>query len=100
MARHLGVRYRRADAATRTPAEPTQALSLDAIAELPASLRSELRDAVLTLDVKRISQTIEKVAEHDAALSSMLARYAERFAYSPILKAIERAVREESTASG
>jgi signal transduction histidine kinase/ligand-binding sensor domain-containing protein/CheY-like chemotaxis protein len=98
MARHLGVHYRRAAARHQPSREQSLALSPDAVAALPEALRLELRGAVVALDAKRISETIEKVAKHDAVLASVLARYAEKFAFSPILKAVD-AVREESTAS-
>jgi hypothetical protein len=45
---------------------------------VPADLRRKLRDAVISLDPKRISETIDKVAEHDTALRSALAGFAER----------------------
>ena len=78
--------------------EQSLALSPDAVAALPEALRLELRDAVVTLDAKRISETIEKVAKHDAVLGSVLARHVERLAFSPILKAVDT-VLKESTAS-
>jgi signal transduction histidine kinase/DNA-binding response OmpR family regulator len=98
MARHLGVRYSRAEAAPESSGQETLALCPDTIAALPEALRLELRDAVVALDAKQISETIEKVAKHNAALGSVLIRYAKRFAYSPILKAIA-AVPEKSMAS-
>jgi len=89
MERHLGVRYRRAEAESPPPAGPAETLRPEAIAALPASLRAELRDAVVALDAERISRTVRKVSEHDAALGSALARYAEAYSYTPILLAVE-----------
>jgi len=88
--RHLGLRYLRAEAAP-PPAGHSAELSKDAIAALPSALRAELLDAVTALNAKRISQAIAKVAEHDAPLGSVLAGYAERYAYTAILSAVEDA---------
>jgi len=89
MERHLGVRYRRAEAEPALPGGPGEGLRPEAIAALPASLCAELRDAVVALDAERISRTIQKVSEHDAALGSGLARYAKGYSYTAILLAIE-----------
>jgi CheY-like chemotaxis protein len=91
MARHLGVRYRRTDVVPAASETWAPAPSLDGIAELPASLRNELRDGLVRLDAKMISHAIVKIAEQDAALGSVLAQYAARLTYSPILNAIDTA---------
>ncbi|MEO8369056.1 MAG: ATP-binding protein [Candidatus Solibacter sp.] len=87
----LGVRYSYEDAEPRLTAEPIAELRPDAIAALPAWLREELRDAVISLDVKRISRTVQKVSDHDAALGSVLARYAQGYAFTAMLAAVEGA---------
>jgi signal transduction histidine kinase/ligand-binding sensor domain-containing protein/CheY-like chemotaxis protein len=97
MARHLGIRYRCAHAPLQPEAQ-ISALSPVAIALLPAALRIKLRNALMTLDSKVISETINEVAEHDAVLGSVLAQYANTCSYSPILNAVN-AVKEQSTAS-
>jgi len=99
MQRHLGVRYRREEAAPQPVREPASEVPADAIAALPAELRSELRDALVTLDGERIFRAIEKVARHDAAVGEMLARCAKAYQYTPILNAVEDG-NEDSTASG
>jgi signal transduction histidine kinase/CheY-like chemotaxis protein len=87
MARHLGVRYRLSKAA---PAgESSAVLRPEELASLPDELRAELQDAVITLNMERIARVIERVRQRDAALGAMLARCAERFAYTVILKALE-----------
>ena len=88
MARHLGVHYRRGEAASVLREQQNAELNPDAIAALPAALRMELRGALIALDAERISRTVEKVAEHDAALAAVLSRYTERFSYTPILRAV------------
>ncbi len=89
MERHLGVRYVRAEELPQPPGDPARELRNDAIASLPDALRSELRDAVTSLNAERISKIIAKVAEHDAALGSVLTRCAERYAYTAILTAVK-----------
>jgi CheY-like chemotaxis protein len=89
MARHLGVCYRLAETPPVSSAGPLAELRLEAIAALPADLRAALRDALTTLEANRISQALERVAEHDATLGSVLARYAEKFAYTAIYDAIK-----------
>jgi signal transduction histidine kinase/ActR/RegA family two-component response regulator len=88
MARHLGVRYlyRVAPLATQEPASAPQP---DALAALPRDLRGHLKDAVISLDVRRIASMIDRVAERDAALGRMLASCAEGFAYTAILNALD-----------
>lgn len=87
LARHLGVRYRRAESSSLSNAAPV--VSREAVAALPRVLREELRNALVALDAKRISHAVEKVAEQDSILGSDLARLAERFAYTPIFDALE-----------
>jgi signal transduction histidine kinase/DNA-binding response OmpR family regulator len=89
LARHLGVRYRRAESPTQPQAAPSGVLRLEVVAALPAALRNELHYSLLTLDAKRISEVVEKVAEQDPSLGSVLASLSERFAYTPIFNALE-----------
>jgi signal transduction histidine kinase/CheY-like chemotaxis protein len=89
MARHLGVRYRRAPAVPLLKREPAAELRPDAIAALPAVLRAELLDALTVLDVDRILRTVAKVAEQDADLGFALELLAKRYAYTAMLEAIE-----------
>ena len=95
MRRHLGVRYRRPDRVPERREDRRPALPVDAIAQLPTALRIKLRSALVTLNTTLILETIREVTEQDAVLGSVLARYAEKLAYSPILNAID-AVKEES----
>ena len=65
------------------------AISRDAVASLPAAVRAELYQAVVSLDGRRIARAVEKVAEHDDALARALSSYAERYSYTPILNAVD-----------
>jgi len=91
MARHLGVRYRyeKWDPSAERPA----LLRPENLAELPLELRAELRAALTSLDGDRITRTVESIQAHDAPLAAVLARLADGYSYSAILKAIDIAER-------
>ena len=89
LARHLGLRYRRA-ALPASPARPPQAeLRPEDLVALPRDLLVELRQALIALNVKRISRTVERVAERNAPLGAALSSCAGRFAYTAMLDAVE-----------
>ena len=98
MASHLGVRYRYAEAAPLTPAEPV-ALQAEAFTTLSGALRAELRDAIVSLHRERIVGSIGRVSERDFKLGSALTHCVDRFAYSEIFRAI-KGCPTESTNSG
>ena len=89
MARHLSVRYLYRAVVGAPPAGSVEALRSEALAVLPEQLREELADAVVRLDAGPISEVIERVSRHDAQLSRVLSNYAERFAFTEILIALE-----------
>ncbi len=83
LARHLGVRYVYHDEA----AAADEAKSLEA---LPESLRVELSDALISLNVERITHTIDRISEYDATLGERLTRRAARLSYTSILHDLGR----------
>lgn len=86
MEQHLGVRY------LYEPNEPSTAdaeLSSRTLAQLPESLRQELADALLHGNTEHVTDLIQRIEEHDAALAKVLARHVALFNYLPILKALE-----------
>ena len=89
MARHLGVHYSYRNVQPARAADGPASASRPDFATIPVSLRKELKDALLHLDSKRISEVIQRVAEHDAQLGEFLSRAAQRFAYTEIFKASE-----------
>jgi signal transduction histidine kinase/ligand-binding sensor domain-containing protein/CheY-like chemotaxis protein len=89
MARHLGVRYRRAEPLPESSEGPLAALRPADLAALPRELRDELANALITLDRARIANVIQRVSERNAALGVVLARHADRFAYTAMLHAVE-----------
>ena len=96
--RQLGVRYRRAGTAPEG-AGLQPAISRDAVASLPVSVCAELYQAVVSLDVKRISRAVEEIAGHDAALARILASYTQKYSYTPILNALDLADGKRSSIS-
>jgi DNA-binding response OmpR family regulator len=85
MARQLGVRYQRK--AVPVDGDPAAELRTEDLAALPQELRAELREALLVLDVERISAAIDRVSQENAPLGSALARCASRYAYTAMLDA-------------
>ena len=57
------------------------------LSALPDELRKELRDALITLNPVWISTAIERISEENRPLGLILARYADRNAYSTIFDA-------------
>ena len=84
MAKHLGVRYRRAEA----KAAVAGVLRPEDLAALPEELRRDLAGAVATLDNTQIAGVIQRVSELNPALGLVLAEHAERLAYSAIHRAL------------
>ena len=88
MARHLGVRYHVSEGAAEADSERVGELMAEDLSALPDELRKELRDAVIMLNPARISTAIERISQENRALGLILARYADRSAYSKIFDAI------------
>ena len=71
------------------PGEPIAELRPEDLAALPKDLRAGLREALIALDVERISAAIGRVSQESAPLGSALALYASRYAYTAMLDAIK-----------
>jgi PAS domain S-box-containing protein len=93
MERQLGVRYV-SDEQPSAGAGATGELRPEALAALPSGLRAELMDALICLDVERISEIVQRVSERDSALGSVLAQHAGGLAYTFILKSLRAADRD------
>jgi PAS domain S-box-containing protein len=72
--------------ADSTLPETGRQLRLD---HLPAPLRQELHNALISLDSEYISAVIQQVATHDAKLHKTLSHLAGNFDYPAILKALQ-----------
>ena len=88
MACHLGVRYQVSEGAAKSDGERVGELRAEDLSALPDELRKALRDALIMLNPPPISAAIERIAEQDPALGLILARYADRYAYTEIFDAI------------
>ncbi len=86
MEHHLDVTWRD----ERRPSERSPAgLRPEALAALPEDLRTQLTDAVVTLDADQIAGVIERISGVDAALGSALAYYADRFSLTMVWDALK-----------
>jgi len=95
MSRRLGIRY----IYEAAPAEPGSVprgaeVSSEAVAALPLALREELHEALLRLNMARISAVIERIAERDGRLGAALKRLAESMDYHRLLLLCEETGRE------
>ena len=88
MALHLGVRYVYGAASKAAVREPLPTLRPEDLAALPAALRGELEDAVISLDPARIAFLVSQVSEQTPPLGVVLGRLANKLAYSRILYAL------------
>ncbi len=84
MARHLGASYRSDSADQRPREEVAPPLRPEALAAIPDDLRAELTNALLTLDIERITPAIRRIAELDATLGLALASHAQRYAFTEV----------------
>jgi CheY-like chemotaxis protein len=89
LARHLGVRFRSDGEVPQRSCEAPGFLRQAALQALPGELQSELRQAIMALDEKRISAAIARVSQIDPILGSVLSGYAKQFAYTAIFAALE-----------
>ena len=87
LARQLQVEYRY-DVDQSTPIDAALAVDAATLSALPATLRQQLRDALLSLDCERIARAIERIGDVDPVSAQALAQCADTFDYSPILNAL------------
>jgi CheY-like chemotaxis protein len=97
MSRQLGVRYRRK--AAPVAENPMPVLRPEALAALPQELREALREALLALDVERVSVAIQRTSGENDEIGSALACYARRYAYTAILNAIDPELTQSAEAT-
>jgi hypothetical protein len=91
LGRHLSIRYRLAGQPGSPQPELDRNTAAESMAAIPDDLRQELRDAIVSLDSRRIATVIAKVAEFDDALAAVLRSMYDRLAYTAMLKTIESA---------
>jgi signal transduction histidine kinase/DNA-binding response OmpR family regulator len=89
LTRHLGIRFVEEESSENATTEPVTALRPETFATLPTEIQKELTDALISLDVARINETIRKVSLLNPALGDALAHHADRFDYTRILEAVQ-----------
>jgi CheY-like chemotaxis protein len=98
MARHLGMRFAPRYNSLPSHESGVRGLSPDALIPIPKAQRMQLADALISLDVERVNAVISEIAQLDEGLGAILNHYAESFAYTELLGAIEP--REATTQEG
>lgn len=87
LSKHLGVDYIYEEASVTEEAGMT--LTPDRLAVLPALVRSELKEALESLERDCIASIIDQVADYDPPLRDTLSLLADNFDYPTILKALK-----------
>jgi len=88
LARQLGIKYLYHAEAGQESA--SIALTPATLSVLPAALRTELKEALESLDNERITAAIKQVVEIDQPMAHMLSRLVENFDYPSILNALRQ----------
>jgi signal transduction histidine kinase/ActR/RegA family two-component response regulator len=88
MTRHLGVAFAFDDASPPPAEEAFADVDREALAALPPALRTDLANALVTLDGAHIAAMIRRVAESDSALGGVLEHHAGQLRYTMILQAL------------
>jgi PAS domain S-box-containing protein len=99
MARHLGVRYCYAEADPPAECLTNVVLTPAALQVLPRAVRRELADALISLNVARVTEAIRRASELNRDVGAALAHHANRLEFTSMLamlKACEDAVPKEA----
>jgi PAS domain S-box-containing protein len=91
MARHLGAKYvrKRTDTEADEQREAVAALTPAMLATIPQEARQSLHDALICLDMDRITAAVAELGEIDPTLARVLESLVENFDYPAILRALE-----------
>jgi PAS domain S-box-containing protein len=87
--KHIGVRYVYDEAAREPNATPTQALTPEAIAALPADCLASLQKAAIEGDLDLILSQIEQIPSQNDALANALASLAKKFQFKQLLTLLQ-----------
>jgi CheY-like chemotaxis protein/nitrogen-specific signal transduction histidine kinase len=96
MARHLCVRFTYGEWPTTPSLYVPATLLIDDLAAVSPVLRDELSRALVTLDPQRIALAIQQIAQQNGAVGNEMGRLAQKYAYTPILKALESSKRRSN----
>jgi signal transduction histidine kinase/ligand-binding sensor domain-containing protein/CheY-like chemotaxis protein len=98
LTRHLGVHFIY-EGEESSAVEAAMPVTAEALAELPAELRSELEQALVKIDVDAVIRAIEAIRAYDAAIADALYVSAKDLQYGHILDLIEATQGEASKGS-
>jgi len=87
--KHIGVRYVYDEPPIEPKSAPTQALTPEAIAALPADLLASLQKAAIEGDLDLILVEIEQIRSQNDALANVLASLAKKFEFKQLLTLIQ-----------
>lgn len=88
LSKQLGLEftYKGASDEMEAPSAPT--LTTEMLSSLPVALRTELQEALESLDRKRIELVVKRVASYDTALHKSLKHLVDNFEYPAIMKVL------------
>jgi signal transduction histidine kinase/CheY-like chemotaxis protein len=89
LTKHLGARFVYDEPTTPTARESTASLDCEALAALPASLRTELADALVSLESTQIASVIRQVSGLNPELGSIMEYNANQYQYTIIQQALQ-----------
>ena len=88
LALHAGLSFEYAEIGSAAPSEVLATLGPESFLTLSPEIRRELGEALLNLDVARITELINRIGTENPVLADVLRHYANRFDYSGILDAM------------
>jgi PAS domain S-box-containing protein len=88
--KHIGVRYVYDEPSIEPNSTPTQALTPEAIAALPADWLASLQKAAIEGDLDLILTQIEQIRSQNDALANALASFAKKFEFKQLLTLIKQ----------
>jgi two-component system sensor histidine kinase/response regulator len=90
MARHLGLRYSRAEASAELGAGPGVTVTAERLGALPSAIREDLVRALSQGDDLGAQRAVDKVDSHDPALAEALRHLVRGFRFDELLGVLER----------
>jgi signal transduction histidine kinase/DNA-binding response OmpR family regulator len=91
LARHLDLRFQFAQEPDAVPSGAPKKTPAESLAALPAALRQELADAVVSLNTEWVTAAIANVAEIDAPLAEVLSAMNQQLKYTAMLRMVSSA---------
>ncbi|MCP4111540.1 MAG: PAS domain S-box protein [Desulfobacteraceae bacterium] len=92
MQKHIEVRYIYADKTEKTEqiSEQEKPGSFEDFQDIPSSLLNDLKDAVIRLDIDRMTALIDEIGHHDRNTGDLMSRCVNIFDYDEVLRLISK----------